>query len=139
MKEEVKVEIDRFSKEELNKLTDKIVDAFFAVHKTRGPGLNEAIYEACLTKELELQGIPYKRQVRYPIEYKGHSLNRYCIIDLIVDDRVIVELKAVGEFIPLHEAQLLTYLKLTNLRIGYLVNFNVVLMKNGIKRMINGY
>lgn len=129
--------IDRNSKEELDKLTNKVVDAMFAVHKTLGPGLKEKVYEFCLMQELEIQGIPYKRQVRIPIVYKGHKVNTHCVIDLIIDDRVIVELKSVGEFIPLHQAQLLTYLKLTNLKVGYLANFNATLMKDGIKRMVN--
>ena len=101
---------------ELDKLTDRIVDAFFAVHKSFGPGLNERIYEACLVKELSLMGIPWERQVRYPIVYKGEKLKEFCVIDLIVDKRVIVELKSVTEFIPIHQAQLLTYLKLTDLK-----------------------
>ena len=81
-------------------------------------------------------GIPWERQVRYPIVYKGEKLKEFCVIDLIVDKRVIVELKSVTEFIPIHQAQLLTYLKLTDLKVGYLVNFNSKLMKDGIKRMV---
>ncbi len=124
---------------DLDKLTNKIVDAFFAVHKSYGPGLKERIYQACLIKEFQLMGIPCEKQVKYPIEYKGHKLKEYCVIDLIVDKRVIVEIKSVGEFIPIHQAQLLTYLKLTKLKVGYLVNFNATLMKDGLKRMVNGY
>lgn len=128
---------DKNSKEELDKLTDRIVDAMFAVHKTFGPGLKEKIYESCLCQELEINNIPYKRQVKFPIVYKGRKINSHTVMDLIVDDRVIVELKSVKEFLPIHEAQLLTYLKLTKLKVGYLANFNATLMKDGIKRMVN--
>lgn len=129
--------IDKNSRDELDKLTDKVVNAMFAVHKTFGPGLNEKIYESCLAQELEIQGIPYKRQVRIPVVYKGFNVKTFCRLDLIVDERVIVELKSCTEFLPIHQAQLLTYLKLTNLKVGYLANFNATLMKDGIKRMVN--
>lgn len=122
----------------LNLLTDRIMDACFTVQRTMGPGLSEAIYQACLMKELELQNIGYESQVHVPIEYKGHVLKKHLVLDLLIENEVIVEVKSVSEFIPIHEAQLLTYLKLSGRKIGYLVNFNVTLMKNGIRRMRNG-
>ena len=103
-----------------------------------GPGLSEAIYQACLMKELDLQNINYASQVHIPIEYKGHLLKNHLVLDLLVENEVIVEVKSVSELIPIHEAQLLTYLKVTRRKVGYLVNFNVTMMKNGIRRMRNG-
>mgnify|MGYP001610997090 CR=1 FL=1 len=122
----------------LNLLTDRIMDACCTVQRTMGPGLSEAIYQACLMKELELQNIAYGAQVHIPIEYKGHVLKNHLVLDLLVENQVIIEVKSVSEFIPIHEAQLLTYLRVTGRRVGYLVNFNVTLMKNGIRRMRNG-
>ena len=122
----------------LNLLTDRIIDACFAVHKTMGPGLSEAIYQACLIKELDLQSIEWASQVHIPIEYKGHLLKNHLVLDLLVENKVIIEVKSVSELIPIHEAQLLTYLKVTGRKVGYLVNFNVTMMKNGIRRMRNG-
>ncbi len=123
---------------ELNHLTDRIIDACFTVQRTMGPGLSEAIYQACLMKELDLQNINYASQVHIPIEYKGHLLKNHLVLDLLVENEVIVEVKSVSELIPIHEAQLLTYLKVTGRKVGYLVNFNVTMMKNGIRRMRNG-
>lgn len=121
--------------EELNLITDQVVDALFTVHRTLGPGFNEGIYEASLLKEFELLGLKCESQVEVPVFYKGHDLNKKYKLDLLVEDEIIVELKAVDYMLPIHHAQLLSYLKLTNKRIGYLANFNVTLMKEGIKRM----
>ncbi|MFM2017328.1 MAG: hypothetical protein RL007_984 [Bacteroidota bacterium] len=120
-------------------LTDEIVQSFFEVHRTMGPGLNEAIYHECLLKEFRRRDIPFESQKRVQVAYKGEVLSRFCILDLVVDSSVVVEVKAVAEIAPVHSAQLLTYLKLGGYRIGYLVNFNVPLMKQGIKRYRNGY
>lgn len=122
-----------------DELTTRIMDACFAVHREMGPGLKESLYQSCLLKEFELQGIKYACQVRIPVQYKGHLLDEYLILDLLVEDRIILELKATNEISELFKAQLLTYLKLTNRKIGYIVNFNVSMLKKGIKRMKNGY
>jgi GxxExxY protein len=120
---------------DLNAIADQVVDAIFSVHRTMGPGYNESIYESCLIKELQMRNIDFKSQVQVPVIYKGHELEKYFVLDLIVCDEIIVELKAVNEIHPIHQAQLLSYMKLTNKKIGYLANFNVALMKDGIKRM----
>ena len=120
-------------------LTDKVVDAIFAVHRAMGPGLPESIYEECLTREFDLNGIAYEQQVKVNVQYKGQTLTKYFRLDLLVENKVIVEIKSVSELLPLHEAQLLAYLKVADKRIGYVVNFNVHLVKDGIRRIVNGY
>lgn len=124
---------------EFKKLTDGILDACFAVHREMGPGLNESVYKACLMKELELNKIPYVHEAVVPVYYKGVLLDQQFKVDLLIDDEVILELKAVSELTPIFEAQLLNYLKLSKKTVGYLINFNVPLLKLGIKRMKNGY
>lgn len=124
---------------ELNELTAQVVDAAFQVHSTMGPGLLESTYEACLTHELRLRHRIVDRQVELPVDYRGILLDCGYRIDLLVDRRVIVEVKAVEKMIPLFEAQLLTYLKLCRLDVGLLINFNVRLLKDGIKRMVVNY
>ena len=103
-----------------------------------GPGLLESAYEQCLCRELDRRGINFERQVDLPIDYKGYRIDSGYRLDLVVDHRVVVELKAVRQLEKFHEAQLLTYLKLTGLNLGLLLNFNVVLLKDGIKRLVNG-
>lgn len=120
-------------------LTDKIVDAVFAVHRRMGPGLPESIYEECLVRELDHNGIAYERQVKVNVQYRGQTLTKYFRLDLLVENKVIIEVKSVSELLPLHEAQLLAYLKVADKRIGYVVNFNAHLVKNGIRRIVNGY
>ncbi len=112
-----------------------IVDAAFKVHTTLGPGLLESVYEMCLHHELRLRGHNIQTQVPIPVRYEGLILDGALKLDLLVDDRVIVELKAVDVIHPVFEARLLTYTKLTGCRLGLLINFNVSLIKNGIKRM----
>ena len=102
-----------------------------------GPGLLESAYEKCRCHELELRGIPFERQKELPIEYKGAKLDCGYRLDIVVENRVVVELKACESLLPIHEAQLLTYLKLTKYKLGLLLNFNVALMKNGITRIVN--
>lgn len=119
---------------ELNTITDKLVDAIFSVHRTMGPGFKESVYHACLIEELELRKIPYVSELKLPVIYKGKELDKFFKIDLLIEDEIIVELKAVSELHELDHAQILSYMKLSNKRIGYLVNFNVVLMKFGINR-----
>jgi GxxExxY protein len=118
-------------------LASQVVDAAVKVHKTLGPGLLESVYEICLCRELTLRGIAFQRQVALPISYEGIRLEAGLRIDLLVDSCLVVELKTVEVLLPLHEAQLLTYLKLSNNRLGLLLNFNVPVMKHGIKRMVN--
>jgi GxxExxY protein len=114
----------------------EIVDAAVKVHKTLGPGLLESVYEICLCHELSLRRLPFCRQLSLPICYEGIRLESGLRIDVLVDDSVVVEVKMVEKLLPVHEAQLMTYLKLTNKRIGFLLNFNVPIMKQGIKRFV---
>jgi len=122
-----------------NYLSKQIIDAAMTVHKELGPGLLESVYEACLCHELELRGIPFARQVPLPIVYKGLHLGVGYRMDIVVEDLVIIEVKLVEEIASVHESQLLTYLRLYNRWLGLLINFNVVLLKNGIKRLVYGY
>jgi GxxExxY protein len=119
----------------MDDIATDIVDAAFRVHKALGPGLLEAVYEACLHHELRRRGRRVETQVQIPIQYEGLILDDALRLDLLVDQQVIVELKAVETMHPVFEAQLLTYLKLTGKRLGLLINFNVPVIKNGIKRM----
>lgn len=123
---------------ELNEVSGQVIGAAIAVHRELGPGLLESAYEACLVHELRQRGIQVEQQVSQPVFYKGLQLDCGYRLDLLVENRVIVELKAVEAVLPIHEAQLLTYLKLRKLRLGLLINFNVPILKNGIKRLLNG-
>lgn len=114
----------------------EIVDSAYKVHKELGPGLLEKIQEACLCYELGKKGILYKRQHELPFYYDGTKLNEGLVIDILVEDLVICEIKAVDIVNPVWKAQILSHLKLTKLRLGYLINFNVPLIKDGIKRYI---
>ena len=113
-----------------------MVDAGFKVHRTLGPGLLESVYEACLGRELELRGIPFERQRPIPVHYEGLDLDQGFRIDLFVASSIVVELKAVDKIQPIHEAQILTYLKLSKVRLGLLINFNVRLFKEGVRRFV---
>jgi len=119
----------------INQLTERIIGCAIEVHRQLGPGLLESIYESALGVELELAGLKYVRQAVVPVVYKGRSLGEHRI-DLIVEDTVIIEIKSVERFDPVFEAQILTYLKLTNKKIGLLINFNTRLLKDGINRFI---
>lgn len=121
-----------------NELSNKIIGAAIEVHRSMGPGLLESTYEECLCHELSINRIPFERQVIMPVDYKGNRLDCGYRIDIIVDKKVILELKSVKEVHPIHKAQLLTYLKLSGLKLGLLLNFNVVLMKDGINRFVKG-
>jgi GxxExxY protein len=121
----------------LNQVTEKIIGAAIEIHKTLGPGLLESAYEECLCYELSRAGLHFQRQVDLPVLYKEVRLDCGYRLDLIVEDVVIVELKTVECLLPIHEAQLLTYLKMKNLRVGLLINFNIPVLKDGIKRMVN--
>jgi len=121
----------------VNDITGQIVDAAMKVHTVLGPGLLESTYEACLTFELSKRGLRVQRQVELPVMYDGVRIDVGYRIDLLVEELVIVESKSVAELAPIHEAQLLTYLKLSDRHVGLLMNFNVVHLKDGIKRMVN--
>jgi len=127
------------NKEEINKLSGIILDSAIEVHKILGPGLLESVYEICLCKELDLRKIGYKRQVLLPIEYKDEKLDADYRIDILVENEIIIELKSVEILHPVFEAQLLTYLKLADKKLGLLINFNFPRLIDGFKRMINGY
>ena len=114
----------------------KIVDAAYCVHKELGPGLLEKIYETCFCHELKKRGLSYKRQVDVPIVYDGITFDEGLRLDVLVEDSIICELKAVDEVNPVWEAQLLSHLKLTKKRLGFLINFNEKYIKDGIKRII---
>lgn len=118
------------------RIAKAIVDAAYAVHSALGPGLLESVYEVCLCHELAKRGLSYCRQVVMPIVYDGITFDEGLRLDVLVEDMVICELKAVEDMHPIFAAQLLTYLKLTGKRLGFLINFNVPLIKHGIKRMI---
>lgn len=108
------------------------------VHKILGPGLLESVYEVCLNRELESAGLHVERQKLLPIVYKDKILNKDFIIDQLIENEIILELKSVAGILPIHEAQLLTYLKLSGRKLGLLINFNVPVLKDGIRRIING-
>ena len=118
-------------------LSKEIIGAAIEVHRHLGPGLLESTYEQCLYKELGLRGISIRQQVPLPVSYKGFELDCGYRLDIVVEDKVIIELKSVENIEPIHQAQLLTYLKLSGLKLGILVNFNVPILRKGIKRMVN--
>ena len=120
-----------------NELTKGIIGAAIEVHRTLGPGLLEGVYEDCLVMELNFRGICFERQKRVPVQYKGHEVAADLKIDLLVDGRIVVELKAVETILPVHGAQLLTYLRLTGKALGLLINFNVPLLRQGVRRIVH--
>ena len=121
---------------DINNLTGQIIGAAIEVHKALGPGLLESVYEECLSHEFNLRRIRYERQYPIPVKYKGVQLDCGYRIDLLVENLVILELKSLDSLEPVHEAQILTYLKLTGCKIGMLINFNVPVLRDGIKRLI---
>jgi len=121
-----------------NGITERIIRCAIEVHKELGPGLMESVYQVCLKKLLINDRLKVQTQVAVPVCFKGELLNKEFILDLLVEDEIVLELKSVEVILPVHEAQLVTYLKLADKKIGLLINFNVVLLKNGIRRRING-
>ena len=121
---------------EVEQVAGEVVDAAFRVHSVLGPGLLESVYEVCLAHELSKREVVVARQVSLPVIYDGIRLDADLRLDLLVDGRLIIELKTVEQLMPIHSAQVLTYLKLTGHRLGLLINFNVPLIKDGIKRVI---
>ncbi len=114
----------------------QVVDAAVKVHRALGPGLLESVYETCLCYELGQRGLGFERQKALPIVYEGVTLPDALRLDLVVEDRVIVELKAVERLLPVFEAQVLSYLKLANMRLGFLINFNVAVLREGLRRLV---
>jgi GxxExxY protein len=117
-------------------ITDDVIGAAVDVHRELGPGLLESVYETCLCHELGLRGLAFRQQVHVPVKYKGMDLDAGCRIDILVEDEVVVEVKAVEKLLGVHEAQLLTYLRLAGKRVGLLLNFNVPRLKDGIVRRV---
>jgi GxxExxY protein len=120
-------------------ITEKVIGACIEIHRTLGPDLLESAYEECLCYELARLGIKFERQVPLPVKYKDVNLDCGYRLDLVVESKIVLELKAVEQLLPIHNAQLLTYLKLSGLTLGLLVNFNVPLLKDGIKRIANNF
>ncbi|GIL22743.1 MAG: hypothetical protein BroJett042_12560 [Bacteroidota bacterium] len=125
--------------DDLNSVSKEILDASVAVHKEMGPGLLESVYQQCLVKELSLRGIKTEVLVPVALQYKGYTLNKDYVIDILVEEEIILELKAVETILPVHEAQIISYLKLADKRLGFLINFNVRLMKDGFRRFVNNF
>jgi len=123
----------------LKQVTEKIIGGCIAIHKALGPCLLESVYEECLCHEMSLAGLKFERQKPLRISYRGIRLDCGYRLDLIVEDKVIVELKTVEALLPIHEAQLLTYLKLCDCSVGLLINFNVPVLVHCVKRIVNGY
>ena len=122
--------------EEKDPLTELVIGAAIEVHRLMGPGLLESVYQRCMEEELRLRDCPAERQVRIPLLYKGVEIGDDLVMDLFFPGRLVVELKAVEKLIPIHEAQLLTYLRLSKSRVGLMINFNVPVLVHGLKRMV---
>ena len=121
---------------QFDELSHRVIGCAIEVHRTLGPGLLESAYERCLAHELELNSIAFRIQCPLPIEYKGIQLDCGYRLDMVAEDRLIIELKSVDDIKGIHEAQLLTYMKLAGIKTGLLINFNVVRLKNGIRRFV---
>lgn len=126
-------------KERYEELSKVILDSCITVHKIMGPGLLESVYQLCLMKELEIRGVNVESNVPVKLVYKGFDLNKEYVMDVLVEGELTIELKAVETMHPIYEAQLISYLKLAEKKMGFLVNFNVPLLKQGFRRYVNGY
>jgi len=122
----------------VNEITQEVIGAAIAVHRALGPGLLESAYQECLCQELALRGVPFERQVPLPLEYRGIHCECGYRLDILVAGAVVVEVKSIEAIAPIHEAQLLTYLRLGGWNVGLLINFNVVVLKEGIRRRVLG-
>lgn len=122
---------------EVERLAEIAVDVAFTIHREFGPGLLESAYEACFARELQLRGIKCERQIEVPLRYKGVGIEVGCRADVLLEGRLLIELKAVDQLLPVHKAQVITYLKLLDLPLGLLINFNTTLVKDGIRRVLN--
>ena len=127
------------NKEQFEYLANQIFNACLEVNKYLGPGLLESVYEYALLKEFEMRNIFFKRQVKVPLYYKGIDTGKEFFIDILIENEIILELKAIEGLLPVHEAQLISYLKLADKRLGFLINFNVPLLKSGFRRFVNNY
>lgn len=127
------------NKEDYNRIATQIVDSCFHVHNELGPGLLESAYEFALLKELELRNIKTKNQVPIKLYYKGHDTGKHYVIDMLVEEEVIIELKCADCLLPVHTAQIISYLKLSQKKLGFLINFHVPIIKEGIKRFVNNF
>ena len=123
----------------LNDITETIIGSAMAVHRALGPGLLESAYEACMAYELSKRGLTFAQQVPTPVAYGGVKLDCGYRLDILVEDRVVVELKAAEKLLPIHEAQLLSYLKLSGRSVGLLINFNVSILRNGVRRIVHEF
>lgn len=123
---------------ELNALSEKIIGAAIEVHRRTGSGLLESAYQRCLARELSLQGIPFQREVPLPIEYKGLLLDCVYRVDFLIDNKIVIEIKSVANVDAIHEAQLLTYVRLDGWKLGLIINFNVPLLVDGVRRRVLG-
>jgi len=127
-----------FTEKDYNKLSSEIISACIEVHKELGPGLMESVYEVCLISVLKKNNLYLTQQVTLPVVFKGEKLEKNFMIDILVNEKIILELKSVETILPVHEAQLVTYLKLADKKLGLLINFNVPILTQGIRRRING-
>ena len=130
--------IKSFTEKDYNFLSKRIIESCINVHKELGPGLMESVYEICAEREMTKAGLYVQRQVMLPVFFKGERLEKEFIIDMVVNDLIILEFKSIETILPVHESQLVTYLKLSDKKLGLLINFNVTLLKDGIRRKING-
>jgi GxxExxY protein len=121
---------------EFDELSQRVIGLAIEVHRELGPGLLESAYEECLAYEFSQAGISFKRQVPQPVRYKGRTLDCGYRLDFVVERRLVIELKAVEQILPIHEAQLITYLKLSGIHVGLLINFNVAVLKHGLRRFV---
>ena len=126
-------------KQTYNDLSHEILDASIFVPRELGPGLLESVYELCLAKELHLRGIKSQRQVFLPLFYRGEELSKDFRIDILVEEEIVIEIKVVETLLAVHEAQIISYLKLAEKKLGFLINFNVPLLKNGFRRFVNNF
>jgi GxxExxY protein len=127
------------NREELNRLSSVILDSAITVHREMGSGLLESVYELCFLKEFELRSIKAVSQVSIPLIYKGFELSKDFKIDILVENEIIIELKSVEIMLPVFEAQIISYLKLANKHLGFLINFNVPILKQGFRRFVNNF
>ncbi len=130
-------EMNMVTTETLNRISHAIIGAAIEVHKVKGPGLLESVYQKCLSREFKLRGISAVKEHRVPLEYKGEVLDEYLVLDFLVEGLVVVELKAVETVLPIHKAQVLSYIKTIDARLGLLINFNELCLKDGVHRLIN--
>lgn len=131
-------ETQRYTEEDYNELTSRVIGAAIEVHRELGPGLLESVYEYCLAKEMKSRGIRFEQQVDLSVHYKGERLDKDFFLDILVEEVLVLELKAIELIAPVHEAQLLSYLRLSGKRLGLLINFNVPVLKDGVRRIVNG-